>query len=1366
MNIFARISLYLFISFFIISNAPLTAQYGPVTYQDVGKLEDYSNPQCLSLYQDSRGLLWISNWGGLDRWDGNRMVSYPYTPFDSIGYPARAGARFSEDDQNNLWFSVGELARFDLEKEVFERIPISYESTSLDIMHVEYDSKGFLWLVCEEGIFQYHPDTEILQQIPLLEADGTEASEFRPRKILSDTIGRAWLADNLHGLCYFDPEKKIFKVHPLDLPEFVDKTMNLREMNMDPEGNFWLFGRKAELARFNPYNGEFEWAGMPFYNKFATSTGGGMAIDNQGRIWYGVERGLMLYDPVSKTVTPMDPPNTRKKIITEIISDKHGNIMVATFEGVKIIDSRNVTIRTINLTQELTSEVTSWISSVVRDKQTLWMGTHRTGIIRYNLETNQYVTFQADGQPGSIHNNFVHKTLRDRDGRIWFFAGSLLYRLNPDNESFEYVLMSPSHIITQCDDGFFWIMGLDRIVRFDPITRDTAHIAFQNPLPHRDIYNQLDLIPFIKDKEGIFWFAQQDNGLYSIDPGNGQWTHYEFDENNPDGLPDQHVKNLFCDSRGTIWLSTWTGLSRMIQNPGNDTAISFDNHYITDLHIGHTSKITEDEYGNVFVGTLTGVIVIRPDGTIDTYTHKDGLPKDLSIIWLVDRDHENGDIYLGSAEIVIIPPSFLAPNMCTAPTIFTEFRMGGEKIDPGEASPLKSSILVADRIDLRHDQNFFRINFATLYFSHPERNRYRYILEGIDQDTVYSGNQSFAEYTDLAPGKYTFWVSGAIHRGPWNPEGRYIEIIIEPPWYSSQVAKSGYFLVLLLLILGYVRIRTEKLRKEKIVLEAQVVERTAEIRQKNEKIVEMERLKTRFFTDVSHEIRTPLSLITGPLDVLMKQEHPDPKTESRLSMIKRNSQRLLQLVNQLLDISRLDSGHMKLVLENSDIMKHIGVLANEYHSLAEKNHICYILDIPESGIITWNDRDKINKVATNLLSNAFKFTPEFGTITCRAKILTDSNDPKLQQLRIIVADTGPGIPSGEHEKIFERFYRAARDHNVDVGGTGIGLSLTREMVNLLHGDIRVKSLVGKGTVFIATVPLGKEHLKEKEFILKEHEQPIPQEIVSEDTTGEAIYGGEFTNLGMSILIVEDNDEVRSFIKENLQPNYKILEAEDGLKGLTLATSVIPDLIISDIMMPGMDGKKMCEKLKNDERTSHIPLIMLTARATTHDKIEGLECGADDYIFKPFSIEEIEARICNLLEQRERLRKKYSGYIGLDWSEITVTTLDEQFLKKVTDTISAHLHDFKFDVGILKDKMVMSRSTLFKKLKALTGESPNSLIRIMRLKLAASMIEKSEKNITEILMSVGFSNPSYFARCFRAYFGVTPKAYQKSFNKPD
>jgi DNA-binding response OmpR family regulator len=443
------------------------------------------------------------------------------------------------------------------------------------------------------------------------------------------------------------------------------------------------------------------------------------------------------------------------------------------------------------------------------------------------------------------------------------------------------------------------------------------------------------------------------------------------------------------------------------------------------------------------------------------------------------------------------------------------------------------------------------------------------------------------------------------------------------------------------------------------------------------------------------------------------------------------------------------------------VLSQIGVLANEYQSLAEKKHICYILDISENGERDWNDRDKISKVLTNLLSNSFKFTPEFGTITCRVRKFNRSSNPEQSLLRILVADTGMGIPPGEQEKVFDRFYRITGNQHADAGGTGIGLSLTRELVHLLHGDIRMKSIVETGTVFMVTLPLGIGHLNQDEFILKREKEPSSRALVINKDSSKSIFSDEGSSTKISILIVEDNEEVRSFIKDSLQSNYEILEADDGLRGLDLARNAIPDVIVSDIMMPGMDGRKLCEKLKNDERTSHIPVILLTARASTHDKIEGLECGADDYIFKPFSLEEIVARIRNLLKQREILRKKYSTYIGLDWSEITVNSPDEQFLKKATGIIAKNLHNFTFDVGALQEKMAMGDSTLFRKLKALTGESPSSLIRIMRLKKAASMLERNEQTITDVLMSVGFSNPSYFSRCFKAYYGQTPKDYQKS-----
>ncbi len=1081
-----RLVIFLLLSSCITSPAILSAQNGPVKFQDVGVLEEYTNPQVTSLYQDCRGLLWISTYGGIDRWDGKQMVHFPYIPFDSTGSPARDPRGFTGDDQNNIWFLGEGLMKFDLKKEIFQRIPLRFEDKSINPRYIKYDPGGFLWVSSMDEIFQYYPKRDSLHKIPILDEDEIEDSNFRKISILQDSTGQVWMSHNQHGLCWLDPGIGAFRVQALDLPEHVDKHMNVGLMKEDPQGNFWLLGRKAELARFNPYSREFQWSGLPFYSSVAPSSWGGMAIDDQGKIWFGTDRGLMHYDPETKTLTQMDTPKALAYVI-DMISDHLGNIIVGTMEGVKLIDPGENAICTIDVHLEKLINGVGWHTCVVRDEQFLWMGTFRAGLIRYNLETKEFVNFQADGQAGSINNNYICTALRDRNGRIWFTAGGdgSLYRVNPDKESFEYFQVGNSHFITEGNEGFFWFLGKDHIIRFDPLTLDTMHIHLKKPLPVEQLNSQLDFVPFLRDEEGIFWFAQADNGLFRIDLETREWSHYNYDQDNPSGLPDRHIKTLFCDSRGNIWISTWVGLSRLIRHPDNDTVLTFDNNYIIDHRLGHTSRITEDDDGNIFVGTLYGIIVIRPDGTMDTYSDKDGLLKDPSRTWMVESDHENGNIYLGGQKVLILHPGFLSPDTSIVPTILTDFRIRGKPVTPGETSPLKNSILVADRIELDYDQNFFRIDFTAPYLSRPELNRYHFLLEGIDPDTVYSGNRSYAEYTDLAPGNYTFWVSSASHRGPWDPEGRFIEIIIHPPWYRSKAAISGYFIAMILLVLWYVRIRTEKLRKDKILLEIQVADRTAVIHEKNKKIIEMERLKTRFFTDVSHEIRTPLSLISAPLDVLLKQEHSDPKTESLLSMIKRNSQRLLQLMNQLLDISKLDSGQMKLVLENTDIIRQVRVIANEYHSLAERKHICYVLDLPEEELNIRNDRDKISKIITNLLSNAFKFTPEFGTVSCRAKILTGFNAGGSKQLRIMVADTGPGISSENQDRIFDRFYRTEEEQSDDVGGTGIGLSLTRELVSMLHGEIRLKSMVGTGTVFMVTLPLGTEHLKEKEYILKE-----------------------------------------------------------------------------------------------------------------------------------------------------------------------------------------------------------------------------------------------------------------------------------------
>ena len=727
-----------------------------------------------------------------------------------------------------------------------------------------------------------------------------------------------------------------------------------------------------------------------------------------------------------------------------------------------------------------------------------------------------------------------------------------------------------------------------------------------------------------------------------------------------------------------------------------------------------------------------------------------------------------GMIHIGDRPGMITFDALDVPlNLFVYNTLFIDLETCEDSMGKRSGDGAKSSNIIRFKLDIPVE--LYSIYFRSATFTGdanqlPDR-IFRFFLKERDPDTL-TANKSFEEgFANFKPRRYHFWASQQDTLRKQEPVELLMTIKVHAPWYRAWWAILSYILFLGLAVTLFVRIRTRRLMREKMALEEEVKKRTAELRQKNEHILEMERLKTRFFTDVSHEIRTPLTLITGPLDKLTRMDHPDPRTREWLTVILRNSQRLLQLVNQLLDISRLESGEMKLILVNRDLISQLRILVSQYSSMAESKQIRFVVDIPEGEMVTWHDREKITKIGSNLLSNAFKFTPPGGIVTFRVRVRSGKIKGEPLRMRLIVSDTGTGIPVEEREKIFSRFYRSQRFTATDAGGTGIGLSLTRELARLMHGEVSVRSIEGKGSVFIAEFPLGKDHLGELEYILK---KPDPAESAgSEHHFIEGVYR-EVEALPDQerdeVLVVEDNSDLRKFIRESLSVYFMVSEAVHGKEGWEVALSRLPDLVITDVMMPEMTGMELCEKLKGDERTSHIPVIMLTAKSAPDDRKDGLVREADDYITKPFEMEALIIRIRNLLEQRKKLRKKYSAMIHMDWSSLRVTTLDEQFLKKLTGFVADHIDDFDLSVNMLKDEMAMSREHLFRKLKALTGDSPTGLIRNMRMNAAAAMLEKSEENITRIALNTGYSSHSYFTKTFRKFFGMSPQEYRRGHRK--
>jgi len=670
---------------------------------------------------------------------------------------------------------------------------------------------------------------------------------------------------------------------------------------------------------------------------------------------------------------------------------------------------------------------------------------------------------------------------------------------------------------------------------------------------------------------------------------------------------------------------------------------------------------------------------------------------------------------------------------------------------------LDTSISQKKHIDLDYSQNFFSFEYNALDHYGPKFNHYAFKLEGLDDGWVNVKQRKFANYTGVPAGDYIFRVRNTINGCYWYGGETSISISISPPPWKTWWAYLLYGLAIIALFIAW-RWYDLKRHRLKQALEIEQVEA--------EKLKELDSMKSRFFANISHEFRTPLTLILGPLNKLINKTE-DPTCVKDLNMMQRNARRLQRLINQLLNLSKLEAGEMKLIAGERNIIGLVRGYVHSFESLAKQKNIKLLFASDDEKTLIYVDNDKIEKILYNLLSNAFKFTPDGGEIA--VSVLTHPVKPYYKEgaeggINIIVADTGPGIPPDKIKHVFDRFYQTDNASSGDQEGTGIGLALTQELVKLHHGDIKVESHEGKGTTFIVTLPKGHEHLKPEEIDEKGAAIPVEEISVPELEPVKTVRLDEKAEKeGKPILlVVEDNDDLRSYVRSYLDDEYSVHEAVNGALGLQSAIEKIPDLIISDVMMPMMDGYQLCRALKSNEKTSHIPVILLTAKAAKEDKLEGLELGADDFLTKPFDPAELLVRIKNLIEQRQLLRKRYLKELNLYPQALPdkIASMDEQFLQKAMEVVRENIPDPEFSVETFGDNMAMSRMQLHRKITALTGQTASEFIRNLRLQKAAELIRSQAATITEIAYDTGFSTPSYFTECFKKYFGISPADYQK------
>jgi len=841
-----------------------------------------------------------------------------------------------------------------------------------------------------------------------------------------------------------------------------------------------------------------------------------------------------------------------------------------------------------------------------------------------------------------------------------------------------------------------------------------------------------------EDSYGMLWFGTY-HGLTMYDPVNEHCkSFYSYEET---GLSDFWIYSIHEDRNENLWVGTSQGLNLLNRDNWTFTKFGDDQGFSRDIING----IMDDNRDYLWLSTNKGLIKFNPETRlVKKYSVQDGLQSD---------EFNHGSCYkLSSGEFLfggvngftMFHPDRIVdvveqPKVAITGLIFLNQKVLANTKD----SPFKTHITETKEITLTHKQaKQFSFEYNAFEYLFPQKIQYRYKLDNYHDDWIYTGNNRIATFTNLNTGNYIFRVTTTNSLGLWQEEGAYIKLTILPPFWLTWQAYVIYLGLLILIIVLYHHF-SMKFLKLKTDLQLQQIE--------NEKVHELENLKSQFFTNISHEFRTPITLIMLPLKELISngKKMSWSVMKEQFTIMCRSSERLLRLVNQVLNFNKIEAGRLNLDKKDCDIIGFLQNIVESFAPMAAEKHIVLSLDSQLKTCYMSFDPIKLDMVIFNLLSNAFKYTPDNGKIAVRVSYQNNNT------IEIRVTDTGIGIPGNHLDHIFERFYQVSNLPSDTNPGAGIGLALSKEIVKLHNGEISVESTVGSGTCFTVHLPI------EESTVYKDHSIEIISEVKNTDEETIDDFSDENDEeQRLRVLIVEDDHDLRHYLHNELKSAYRIVEASNGKQGLQKAIELMPDLIISDIMMCEMDGIELCGKLKTTELTSHIPVILLTARDSEAYQLEGLETGADDYIFKPFNLQTFKAKINNTLETRRKLRERFSREIHIKPKDIVINSVDEQFLNRAIEIVESNISNSDFNVDAFSKSIGLSRVQLFRKIKGLTSETPVEFIQTIRLQRAAQLLEQSKLNVTQICYETGFNYPSHFAKLFKMKFGMLPKEYQK------
>lgn len=1331
----------------------LNAQTDDIAFRRVSPPGGYSFQAVSSIKQDMYGYIWMGSFDGIIRYNSKEIERFSYTPETPDGLPSNIVSDLAVDKTNNVWASTEKgLCRFNRRKQHFERIKYTYENgepSNENLVSIELDGNGNLWIADEHFFGRFDPDKKRLIRI-------TRGLDDEPSLLYTDETNRIWLGTN-NGSVY------LVNVNKQKVSKIINGPGSFVRTIYANNNNIWV-GFESHGARLYNLNGElklhYSYTGIPGFD-IKTASIRKIWRDTRGQLWIGSYHGLFLSNGKELFHFIHDeyeglPHNS----IYTIFEDEQGGIWIGTWSGgVAYLHRADNKFNNFRHSKEPYSISDNMVSSFLQTQNNeFYVGTEQDGLNRFDQDSKRFSKIDALKNEGVLNIKALHE---DKNGGVWVacaFKG-LYYRPKNQNnfihfeqgpEDGQHISERGVYALCSSDSGL-WIGTNFGGINFYNFS--SRKISFKSKAYPFSQFIDRNIRSLTLDSHDNLWVTTA-VGAYKIHLPSGQSKLFSSNSERKHRTKGQSFYTVSELSNGQIWMGT-SGEAISIYHPKSDTVSYFDaNGLLTRKDV---YGIIEGENNSLWITSNDGLILHNTsDQSSRRFVITDGIQGNLFNPNAIYKDHYNNLYFGGTNGFTQLEPKEINKNERAPNILISKLLVNNQKIVPQQTGINKFAPIV-----LSPNETTLRFDFSADNYLLPEKNRFKYRLTNYLDNWVQDANSGSVTFVNIPAGDYIFEVKAANNDGVWNPSAASLQITIRQFWYKSHAAYTVYFLIVLTVILLIVRFYKERLKLKRELLVEKI---------KYEHEEQLNEMKLKFFTNISHEFRTPLTLINGPVKNLLKSQNLDSEERSQLETVKRNTNRLLQLINQIMDLRKVEKGLSKLNISKIELVEFANerILNFAEEAKSKKIKLSFLHETP--AITIEADEEKLDKIIYNLLSNAFKFTPQNGKITVSIQPAQQQNNGsyfsnqlsfgKLENeeaVEITITDTGHGIDSEYLPNVFER-YEQGKPKSIQKNSSGIGLSLCKDYTLLHRGTIIVQSTPGEGTRFSVLLPARQ---KAQKIMYESHE--TVKNINSWESVETQSTQPVSANTDTTILVVEDNEDLRKYLIELLQKYYTVLFAENGKRGLAVLKTQNIDLVISDVMMPEMDGFEFCQTIKSQIETSHIPVILLTALSSVENTATGLDKGADAYISKPFDEKVLFSQINNLIVQRQKLKENYAQRF-VDKQTIDVGSLDNYFLNKVNAIVEENLSNEKLTVDLLAQEMRISRSQLHRKLKQITNHSTSEYINIVKIRKATALLATKNYNIDEVAFKVGFNSPSYFAKCFKKIHSQSPKEYLKSISE--